>query len=131
MKPKGFIMKNYEFSKSEQVATRFLSDFFEATSNWKNFTWFHKITTSEIEEAEECLIDASKCKRIKRMVFFYGYRNTLIARVYLEGNQFTNSDGSKPTFWKVTEVHYVNNYDESRIFLWLEWTKKKIEGVLV
>ena len=126
---KGFIMNTYEFSKSMQVAISFLSNFTEATKSWKNFIWFHSIAPCEIEEIETCFSEgtASKYKKIKRRVFFYGYKNTLMARVLLEGKQFINSDHSKPTFWKVVAVHYVNNYSESRITLEPKWTKVKIE----
>jgi hypothetical protein len=126
---KGFIMKNYEFSKSLQVAISFLFNFTEATKSWKNFIWFHEIIPGQIILNKTCLSEgtASKYKKIKRAIYFHGYKNKQIARVFLEGNEFTSTDQSKQTFWKVVEVHYVNNYDESRTFLNPEWTKVKIE----
>ena len=122
-------MTTYEFPKSMQVAISFLSNFTEATKSWKNFIWFHNIAPCEIEKDEICFSEetASKYKKMQRRVFFYGYKNKLIARVLLEGNQFINSDHSKPTFWKVVEVHYVNNYDESSITTLPSWTRTKIE----
>ena len=49
-----------------------------------------------------------------------------MAIVYLEGNEFQNSDGSKPGFWKVVGVDYVKNYDAARVFLAPEWIKINI-----
>jgi hypothetical protein len=120
-------MKNHhQFSKSQQVAISFLSNFTEATSSWKNFIWFHRISMSDIDKIRESSSGGSRFKKIKRTFFFYGYRETLIAKVILEGNQFTNTDESKPTFWKVIEVHYVNNYDGSKILFARTWIKVQV-----
>lgn len=119
---------NHQFSKSQQVAINFLSSSTDVVSSWKNFIWFHKIAGSEIEEIGESSEGGSYHKKIKRVFSFYGYRDTLIAQVCLEGNQFFNSDHSNPNFWKVVKGCYVNNYDESRTFLDPNWVEVKIEA---
>ena len=118
---------NHQFSKSQQVAIAFLTNFTEAISCWKNFVWFQRIEISDVREIGEDSSNSSKFKKLEKRIFFYGYNDILIAKVTLNGNQFTNTDNSKPTFWKVVEVHYVNNHDESRPSLPSSWTKAKIE----
>ena len=117
----------YQFNKSQQVAISFLCNFPEATNCWKNFTWFHQMTLSKIEEVGEDFSGGSKFIKIKREISFYGYRDILIAQVHLEGTRFTNSDQRQPTFWKVVEIEYSTNYDESRTFLEQIWNKVTIE----
>ena len=117
-------MKNFEFCKSLQVAISSLSNFTGAISSWEHFIWFEKIIPSEIQEVAECVENGVYFKKIKRNVAFYGYKNNLIAEVCLEGNVFFNANA---TFWKVVEIRYVKNYDESRIFLKKEWIEEKIE----
>ena len=114
------VMTTYQFSKSLQVAIDFLLNFQENNSrvvtNWKNFTWFEKIAPGEVRNVGEDVSNASRFNMLERQILFYGYKETLLACVYLEGNEFTNPDETKPTFWQVVKVDYVEDFDGSRIF---------------
>lgn len=124
-------MKNYKFGKSLQIAINFLHNFKENNSpvinNWKHFIWFDKIIPGVVRKIGENTSNASKFNVLEKEILFYGYRGTLLASVCLRGNEFTNSDESKPTFWQVTKIGYAQNYDESRTFAESEWIEKEIE----
>jgi hypothetical protein len=88
---------------------------------WKNFTFFQEIVPGNINRVGEARSSSSTYQKLQRKVLFYGDSKKLMATVFLIGNEFKNTDESKPTFWRVVDVHLLEKYDESRIFDKSNW----------
>jgi hypothetical protein len=125
----------YNFAKSVQVAINFLCNYEQDGSvvirDWKNFIWFNGITTEEPREIGSYPTGGSVFKILERKIIFHGYKETVLAEITLVGNEFTNSDQSKPTFWKVTKIGYRKEYDETKLYDEYRWIEAEVEGVLI
>jgi hypothetical protein len=125
----------YNFVKSVQVAINFLCNYEKDGSvmirNWKNFVWFGEITLEEPREIGNDTSSGSVFKIIERKIIFYGHKGIALAEIVVRGNEFTNSDKSKPTFWKVIQIGYRREYDESQLYNEYSWIETEIEDVLI
>ena len=120
-----------KITDSLQIAINFLQQLEENNSliikNWKNFVWFNFIGVGETQEVGQDISRGSVYTMLEKTFSFYGYKETLIAKVHLKGNKFTNTDQTTPTFWRVAKVEYALDYDESRACIkMLQWAKREI-----
>lgn len=117
--------QSYKLCKSTQVAIDFLMKIIYGNilpaPLWKNFTFFQEIVPGNINRVGEARSSSSTYQKLQRKVLFYGDSKKLMATVFLIGNEFKNTDESKPTFWRVVDVHLLEKYDESRIFDKSNW----------
>lgn len=120
-----------KITESLQVAINFLQKLEDNNSlvikNWKNFFWFNYIGVGDTQEVGQDTTRGSVYTMLEKTISFYGYKETLIARVHLKGNRFKNTDETTPTFWRVAKVEYALDYDESRACIkMLQWSQKEV-----
>ncbi|MEI6316288.1 MAG: hypothetical protein WCO65_01000 [bacterium] len=125
----------HDFAKNVQVAINFLHNYEEdgilMMHNWKNFVWFRGIQMESVKEIGNDTSGGSVFKILERKIVFYGHKEIVLAEVVVRGNEFTNSDQSKPTFWKVTKIGYRKEYDESKLYDEYRWIEIEVEGPLM
>lgn len=125
----------YDFAKNVQIAINFLytyeEDGIQVMCSWKNFDWFSGIEMESVREIGSDTSGGLVCKILERKIVFYGHKEIALAEIIVRGNEYTNSNESKPTFWKVTKISYRKEYDETKLYDPYRWIETEVEGTLM